>query len=73
MTSYASKEMNIMGAKAFVDSVNESDGRSTKNSTILYAVLGKTDVSTNQMLLQLQKQSKTNTMIFGKMQLVLKR
>ena len=41
MTSYASKEMNIMGAKAFVDSVNESDGRSTKNSTILYAVLGK--------------------------------
>ena len=41
MTSYASKEMNIMGAKAFIDSVNESDGRSTKNSTILYAVLGK--------------------------------
>lgn len=41
MTSYASKEMNIMGAKAFVDSINESDGRSTKNSTILYAVLGK--------------------------------
>ena len=41
MTSYSSKEMNIMGAKAFVDSVNESDGRSTKNSTILYAVLGK--------------------------------
>ena len=41
MTSYASKEMNIMGAKAFVDSVNESDGRSTKNSTVLYAVLGK--------------------------------
>ncbi len=41
MTSYASKEMNIMGAKAFVDSVNETDGRSTKNSTVLYAVLGK--------------------------------
>ena len=41
MSSYASKEMNIMGAKAFIDSVNESDGRSTKNSTILYAVLGK--------------------------------
>ena len=41
MTSYASKEMNIMGAKAFVESVKESDGRSTKNSTILYAVLGK--------------------------------
>ena len=25
MTSYSSKEMNIMGAKAFVDSINESD------------------------------------------------
>ena len=54
MTSYASKEMNIMGAKAFVDSINESDGRSTKNSTIVYAVLGKsTECLMNQMLLQL--------------------
>ncbi len=48
MTSYASKEMNIMGAKAFVDSINESDGRSTKNSTILYAVLGKSSHWTNE-------------------------
>ena len=47
MTSYASKEMNIMGAKAFVDSINESDGRSTKNSTVLYAVLGKSSHWTN--------------------------
>ena len=50
MTSYSSKEMNIMGAKAFVDSINESDGRSTKNSTILYAVLGKSTDCNNQML-----------------------
>ena len=48
MTSYASKEMNIMGAKAFVDSINESDGRSTKNSTVLYAVLGKSSHWTNE-------------------------
>ena len=48
MTSYSSKEMNIMGAKAFVDSINESDGRSTKNSTILYAVLGKSTDCSNE-------------------------
>ena len=41
MSSYASKEMNIMGAKAFVESLNRTDGRASKKSTILYAVLGK--------------------------------
>ena len=35
MSSYASKEMNIMGARAFIESLNRQDGRSTKNSTVL--------------------------------------
>ncbi len=43
MSSYASKEMNIMGAKAFVESLKRTDSRTTKNSTILYAVLGKSN------------------------------
>ena len=43
MSSYASKEMNIMGAKAFIESLKRTDGRASKNSTILYAVLGKSN------------------------------
>ena len=43
MSSYASKEMNIMGAKAFIESMSRTDGRASKKSTILYAVLGKSN------------------------------
>lgn len=38
---YAAKELNIMNAKAFINSLSAQDGRNTKNSNILYAVLGK--------------------------------
>ena len=38
---FASKELSINNAKAFVTALNASDGRSTKNSTILYAAIGK--------------------------------
>jgi len=37
---YATKDLSINNAKAFLSSLNASDGRSTKNSVILYAVLG---------------------------------
>lgn len=38
---FASKELSINNAKAFVTALNETDGRATKNSTILYAAIGK--------------------------------
>src|SRR6056300_96354 len=37
----ATKEISINSAKAFIDSLNASDGRNSKKSVILYAVLGK--------------------------------
>jgi len=40
MASYTSKEMSVMNAKAFVESLTHEDGRATKTSNILYAVLG---------------------------------
>jgi hypothetical protein len=39
---YATKDLSINNAKAFVKALNASDGRNTKNSVILYAVLGNT-------------------------------
>jgi hypothetical protein len=36
---YATKDLSINAAKAFIDSLSAEDGRSTKRSTILYAVL----------------------------------
>jgi len=41
MASYTSKELSIMNAKAFIESLSHEDGRSAKNSNILYAVLGR--------------------------------
>lgn len=40
MPAYTSKEMSIMNAKAFIESLTHEDGRNTKSSNILYAVLG---------------------------------
>ena len=40
MPSYNSKEMSIMNAKSFVESLSHEDGRNTKESNIFYAVLG---------------------------------
>lgn len=37
---YATKDLSINNAEAFISALNASDGRSTKNSVILYAVLG---------------------------------
>ena len=37
---YATKDLSINNAKAFVEALNATDGSSTKNSVILYAVLG---------------------------------
>lgn len=37
---YATKDLSINNAEAFISSLNASDGRSTKNSVILYAVIG---------------------------------
>lgn len=39
---YATKDLSINNAQAFVDALNASDGSSSKNSVILYAVLGNT-------------------------------
>ena len=41
MPAFTSKEMSIMNAKAFIESLSHEDGRSTKASNILYAVLGR--------------------------------
>jgi hypothetical protein len=38
---YATKDLSINNAEAFIDALSASDGRNTKNSVILYAVLGK--------------------------------
>lgn len=45
---YATKELSINNAKAFVQAMNASDGASTKNSTILYAVIGRTEDWTDE-------------------------
>jgi hypothetical protein len=37
---YATKDLSINAAKAFIAALSAADGRNTKNSTILYAVLG---------------------------------
>ena len=37
---YPTKDLSISNAKAFVSAMNASDGRNTKNSVILYAVVG---------------------------------
>ena len=60
MTSYASKEMNIMGARAFIESLNRQDGRSTKNSTVLYAVLGKSSDWPNEPTANLAQETVKN-------------
>jgi len=39
---YATKDLSINNAQAFVKALNASDGSSTKNSVILYAVIGNT-------------------------------
>ena len=39
---YATKDLSINNAQAFVKALNATDGSSTKNSVILYAVLGNT-------------------------------
>ena len=39
---YATKDLSINNAKAFIAAVNAKDTRSKKNSVILYAVLGRT-------------------------------
>jgi len=41
MASYTSKELSVMNAKAFIESLSHEDGRSAKHSNILYAVLGR--------------------------------
>ena len=38
---YATKDLSINNAMAFMDALNASDTASTKNSTILYAILGR--------------------------------
>lgn len=45
---YATKDLSINNAQAFVDALNASDGSSTKNSVILYAVMGNTTDWTNE-------------------------
>lgn len=37
---YATKDLSINNAEAFISAMNASDGRNTKNSVILYAVIG---------------------------------
>jgi hypothetical protein len=37
---YATKDLSINNAEAFIKKMNSSDGRSTKNSTILYVTIG---------------------------------
>jgi hypothetical protein len=43
MTKYTSKELRINLAKEFKEALSHSDGRASKNSTILYAVLGRSE------------------------------
>ena len=45
---YATKDISINNAKAFLHSLNaDEDGRSSKKSTILYMALGKTQIMIN--------------------------
>lgn len=37
---YATKDLSINNAQAFISALNASDGRNTKNSVVLYAVIG---------------------------------
>jgi len=48
MPAYTSKELSILNAKAFVESLSHEDGRNTKASNILYAMLGKIEAWTNE-------------------------
>ena len=48
MPAFTSKEMSIMNAKAFVESLSRQDGRSTKESNVLYVVLGNQNEYTNE-------------------------
>jgi hypothetical protein len=41
MASYTSKELSVMNAKAFIESLSHDDGRVAKESNIIYAVLGR--------------------------------
>lgn len=45
---YATKELSINNAKAFIDSVNAEDTTTEKKSTILYSVLGRTEPWENE-------------------------
>lgn len=45
---YATKDLSINNAQAFVKALNARDGSTTKNSVILYAVLGNTNDWTNE-------------------------
>lgn len=47
-TRYPAKELRITNAKAFIEALSRSDGRSTKNSNILYAVIGKNTEYANE-------------------------
>jgi len=48
MPAYTSKELSVLNAKAFVESLTHEDGRNTKASNILYALLGKIETWTNE-------------------------
>ena len=48
MPAFTSKEMSIMNAKAFVESLSRQDGRSTKESNVLYVVLGNQNEYTTE-------------------------
>lgn len=41
MASYTSKELSVMNARAFIESLSHDDGRVAKESNIIYAVLGR--------------------------------
>lgn len=44
----STKELSIASASAFKESLSLADGRSTKNSTILYALIGRNEEWTNE-------------------------
>lgn len=45
---YATKDLSINNAKAFIEAMNAQDTSTTKNSVILYAVLGKSEPYENE-------------------------
>jgi len=45
---YATKDLSINNAEAFISALNASDGRDTKNSVILYAVIGNVNPYPNE-------------------------